>query len=115
MFWHSIFTFGKSLTYPSPIALCGHPAPLNRTNKFVGPLIVSCHKVIIRLNGAIKFVACLIILCQFLQQLSSSGILRSLFKFQSFDANNGYIAPTYVGESSSGNRFKMKLSEFRKR
>ncbi|XP_041992923.1 sodium/hydrogen exchanger 6-like isoform X2 [Salvia splendens] len=33
---------------------------------------------------------------------------------ESFDAHNGYIAPTYVGESSSGNRFKMKLSEFRK-
>ncbi|XP_041989599.1 sodium/hydrogen exchanger 6-like isoform X2 [Salvia splendens] len=27
---------------------------------------------------------------------------------------NGYIAPTYEGESSSGNRFKMTLSEFRK-
>ncbi|XP_057765209.1 sodium/hydrogen exchanger 6-like [Salvia miltiorrhiza] len=33
---------------------------------------------------------------------------------ESFDANNGYIAPTYEGESSSGNRFKMRLSEFRK-
>ncbi|KAK4491873.1 hypothetical protein RD792_002653 [Penstemon davidsonii] len=31
---------------------------------------------------------------------------------ESFEANNGYIAPTYDGESSSGNRFKMKLKEF---
>ncbi|KAL3850987.1 hypothetical protein ACJIZ3_012869 [Penstemon smallii] len=31
---------------------------------------------------------------------------------ESFEANNGYIAPSYDGESSSGNRFKMKLKEF---
>ncbi|KAL3627182.1 Sodium/hydrogen exchanger 6 [Castilleja foliolosa] len=33
---------------------------------------------------------------------------------ESFDANNGYRAPSYEGESSSGNRFKMRLNEFRK-
>ncbi|KAG6394196.1 hypothetical protein SASPL_144777 [Salvia splendens] len=33
---------------------------------------------------------------------------------ESFDANDRYIAPTYEGESSAGNRFRMKLSEFRK-
>ncbi|KAH6777186.1 Na+/H+ antiporter 6 [Perilla frutescens var. frutescens] len=32
---------------------------------------------------------------------------------ESFEANNGYRAPTYEGESSSGNRFKMKLKELR--
>ncbi|KAL0443093.1 UNVERIFIED_CONTAM: Sodium/hydrogen exchanger 6 [Sesamum latifolium] len=32
----------------------------------------------------------------------------------SFDTNNGYRAPTYEGESSSGNRFKMKLKELSK-
>ncbi|XAR53903.1 hypothetical protein NMG60_11022642 [Bertholletia excelsa] len=33
---------------------------------------------------------------------------------ESFDENNGYIAPSYDGDSSSGNRLKMKLKEFRK-
>ncbi|KAL3643299.1 Sodium/hydrogen exchanger 6 [Castilleja foliolosa] len=33
---------------------------------------------------------------------------------ESFDTNNGYIAPSYEGESSSGNRFKMRLNELRK-
>ncbi|XP_011095848.1 sodium/hydrogen exchanger 6-like isoform X2 [Sesamum indicum] len=33
---------------------------------------------------------------------------------ESFDTNNGYRAPTYEGESSSGNRFKMKLKELSK-
>ncbi|KAL8461777.1 hypothetical protein ACS0TY_033030 [Phlomoides rotata] len=33
---------------------------------------------------------------------------------ESFETNNGYRAPTYEGESSSGNRFKMKLKELRK-
>ncbi|KAL0363086.1 UNVERIFIED_CONTAM: Sodium/hydrogen exchanger 6 [Sesamum calycinum] len=32
----------------------------------------------------------------------------------SFETNNGYRAPTYEGESSSGNRFKMKLKELSK-
>ncbi|KAI4296110.1 hypothetical protein L6164_036095 [Bauhinia variegata] len=29
-----------------------------------------------------------------------------------FEGNNGYIAPSYDGESSSGNKIKMKLKEF---
>nr|XP_027085727.1 sodium/hydrogen exchanger 6-like isoform X3 [Coffea arabica] len=33
---------------------------------------------------------------------------------ESFEGNNGYIAPPYDGESSSGNRLKMKLKEFHK-
>ncbi|XP_058197590.1 sodium/hydrogen exchanger 6-like [Rhododendron vialii] len=33
---------------------------------------------------------------------------------ESFEGNNGYIAPSYDVDSSSGNRFKMKLKEFHK-
>ncbi|KAL7213855.1 hypothetical protein ACSBR2_016396 [Camellia fascicularis] len=33
---------------------------------------------------------------------------------ESFEGNNGYIAPSYDGDTSSGNRFKMKLKEFHK-
>ncbi|XP_059667003.1 sodium/hydrogen exchanger 6 [Cornus florida] len=33
---------------------------------------------------------------------------------ESFEGNNGYIAPSYDGDSSSGSRFKMKLKEFHK-
>ncbi|KAK4434743.1 Sodium/hydrogen exchanger 6 [Sesamum alatum] len=33
---------------------------------------------------------------------------------ESFEANSGYRAPSYEGESSSGSRFKMKLKEFHK-
>ncbi|KAL0328691.1 UNVERIFIED_CONTAM: Sodium/hydrogen exchanger 6 [Sesamum calycinum] len=33
---------------------------------------------------------------------------------ESFEANSGYRAPGYEGESSSGSRFKMKLKEFHK-
>ncbi|XP_057499510.1 sodium/hydrogen exchanger 6-like isoform X1 [Actinidia eriantha] len=33
---------------------------------------------------------------------------------ENFEGNNGYIAPSYDGESSSGNRLKMKLKEFHK-
>ncbi|XP_017258561.1 sodium/hydrogen exchanger 6 isoform X1 [Daucus carota subsp. sativus] len=33
---------------------------------------------------------------------------------ESFDEPNGYIAPSYGGESSSGNKLKMKLKEFHK-
>ncbi|KAL3519242.1 hypothetical protein ACH5RR_017391 [Cinchona calisaya] len=33
---------------------------------------------------------------------------------ESFEGNNGYMAPSYDGESSSGNRLKMKLKEFHK-
>lgn len=35
--------------------------------------------------------------------------------FQSFEEHNGYVAPSYDEESSSGNRLKMKLKEFHKR
>ncbi|KAK8648192.1 hypothetical protein V6N13_128953 [Hibiscus sabdariffa] len=34
---------------------------------------------------------------------------------ESFEDNNGYVAPSYVEEGPSGNRFKMKLKEFHKR
>lgn len=34
---------------------------------------------------------------------------------QSFEAGHRYVAPSYDGESSSGNRLKMKLKEFHKR
>ncbi|CAK9182201.1 unnamed protein product [Ilex paraguariensis] len=33
---------------------------------------------------------------------------------ESFEEDNGYIAPSYDGEPSSGNRLKMKLKEFHK-
>ncbi|XP_073058785.1 sodium/hydrogen exchanger 6-like [Primulina huaijiensis] len=33
---------------------------------------------------------------------------------ESFETNSSYRAPSYEGESSSGNRFKMKLKEFHK-
>ncbi|KAI5671315.1 hypothetical protein M9H77_11679 [Catharanthus roseus] len=33
---------------------------------------------------------------------------------ESFEGNHGYIAPSYEGESSGGNRLKMKLKEFHK-
>ena len=32
-----------------------------------------------------------------------------------FEENNGYIAPSYDEELSSGNKIKMKLKEFHKR
>jgi sodium/hydrogen exchanger 8 len=33
---------------------------------------------------------------------------------ESFEGNNGYIAPSYNEEASSGNKIKMKLKEFHK-
>lgn len=44
---------------------------------------------------------------------SSSGDLSALH--QNFERNHTYIAPTYDEESSSGNRFKMKLKELHKK
>ncbi|CAJ1962807.1 unnamed protein product [Sphenostylis stenocarpa] len=41
--------------------------------------------------------------------------LASVGTITNFDGNNGYIAPPYNEESSSGNKIKMKLKEFHKR
>ncbi|KAH1208825.1 Sodium/hydrogen exchanger 6 [Glycine max] len=40
--------------------------------------------------------------------------LASVGTITNFDGNNGYIAPHYNEESSSGNKIKMKLKEFHK-
>ncbi|KAH1041067.1 hypothetical protein GLYMA_09G018200v4 [Glycine max] len=40
--------------------------------------------------------------------------LASVGTITNFDGNNGYIAPPYNEESSSGNKIKMKLKEFHK-
>ncbi|KOM53223.1 hypothetical protein LR48_Vigan09g188200 [Vigna angularis] len=40
--------------------------------------------------------------------------LSSVGTITNFDGNNGYIAPPYNEESSSGNKIKMKLKEFHK-
>ncbi|KAL2341457.1 hypothetical protein Fmac_009397 [Flemingia macrophylla] len=40
--------------------------------------------------------------------------LASIGTITNFDENNGYIAPPYNEESSSGNKIKMKLKEFHK-
>ncbi|XP_020220834.1 sodium/hydrogen exchanger 6 [Cajanus cajan] len=40
--------------------------------------------------------------------------LASIGTITNFDDNNGYIAPPYNEESSSGNKIKMKLKEFHK-
>lgn len=52
--------------------------------------------------------------------LSALVLSPAIFWFQTFEGNNGYIAPSYSdesydGEPSSGNRFRMKLKEFHKR
>ncbi|XP_061354210.1 sodium/hydrogen exchanger 6-like isoform X1 [Gastrolobium bilobum] len=40
--------------------------------------------------------------------------LASVGSITNYDGNNGYIAPSYDEESSSGNKIKMKLKEFHK-
>ncbi|CAI9087077.1 OLC1v1007488C1 [Oldenlandia corymbosa var. corymbosa] len=47
-------------------------------------------------------------------QVVGDGHDVSFGDIQSFEGNNGYVAPLYEGESSSGNRLKMKLKEFHK-
>ncbi|QCD77295.1 solute carrier family 9 [Vigna unguiculata] len=43
-----------------------------------------------------------------------SPLSSSIGTITNFDGNNGYIAPPYNEESSSGNKIKMKLKEFHK-
>ncbi|KAF2318136.1 hypothetical protein GH714_000599 [Hevea brasiliensis] len=45
-------------------------------------------------------------------QVVGDGHDGSMREFQSFEGNNGYIAPSYDDDDTSGNRLKMKLKEF---